>query len=152
MPRATRAGVFVRLDTRRLDQIAARMQTGPDEALDNLSHEAVEEGIKPRTPVRTGQLRDSYHVWPPEEPNKRIISDGPADRGRLYGIYQEFGFHHWRTGRPVPGQPHFLAGLHQVFVEPRIAAEIKEVVFTGGRAGAGRRVARPVPPIHTLTR
>ena len=104
----------IRLDTKRLDAIAAKLNTNTEGALKAISFQV--EGIaKTLAPVDTGALRNSIHT---ERISDKLYTVGD---GVEYGIYQEFGTHKMRA------QPFLIPALEQV--AKSIGAIIQKVLF-----------------------
>ena len=76
--------MVIRLDTRKLDEIADKLGQTRDQVLKNVAFE-VESQAKINAPVDTGNLRASI--------NTEKIEDGVyhVSDGVTYGIYQELG-------------------------------------------------------------
>lgn len=91
----------VTLDTRELDRIAAHLDTNTERALAAIA-EAVLEQARPRTPVDTGNLKNSLES---EQMSRFLwwIHDGTD-----YGIYQELG-----TSR-MAAQPFMVPAVENV--------------------------------------
>lgn len=75
-----------KLDTRKLDAIAAGLGVNTDQALASIAFQ-VEGEAKVRAPVDTGALKNSLHT---EKKRRGLYWVGD---GVEYGIYQEMGTH-----------------------------------------------------------
>ena len=75
--------VKIRLDTKRLEQIAASLNGNMDDALGMVATD-LSDAAKGNAPVDTGALRDSIHVEHPGQ-NHYIVADGVP-----YGVHVEF--------------------------------------------------------------
>ena len=80
------------LDTRKLDQIMNALGFNADQVVKWLAFQ-VEAQAKMRAPVDTGALRNSLFTSRESEAVWRV-SDGVE-----YGLYQEIGYHHYRSGQ-----------------------------------------------------
>ncbi len=91
----------IRLDTKRLDEIAAKLGVNTDGAVKAVAFQV--EGIaKTLAPVDTGALRNSIHTEKMEE-GTYMVADGVE-----YGIYQELGTH------KMAAHPFLVPALEQV--------------------------------------
>lgn len=83
--------VVARLDMRELKRIIAKEPIKAAQIIAETAHVVVGEAQK-RAPVDTGALKNSLNA---EQKNQHLwwVQDGVE-----YGIYQELGFHHWRSG------------------------------------------------------
>ena len=82
----------IRLDTRELDRICRELDMNTDQVLRSISFQ-VEGEAKDKAPVDLGALKGSIKVEKKGK-NKYWVQDGMD-----YGIYQELGFHHWKSGQ-----------------------------------------------------
>ena len=106
----------IKLDTRRLDEIAARLDTNTDGALKSIAFQV--EGIaKTLAPVDTGALRNSIHTEKQQE-GLYWVADGVE-----YGIYVEFP----GITRKWAGHPFMIPAAEQV--AKQIGAEFKRELF-----------------------
>lgn|SRR5574341_409425 len=91
----------IRLDTKRLDEIAAKLGVNTEGALKATAFQV--EGIaKTLAPVDTGALRNSLHSEKVDE-KTYMVADGVE-----YGIYQELGTH------KMAAHPFLVPALEQV--------------------------------------
>jgi HK97 gp10 family phage protein len=93
--------IRVRLDTRKLDGIAAGLEKNKDKALKTLAAEVKKEA-KARAPVKSGALRDSIHY-------KKIESGLYSVQDEVeYGQFVELGTH------KMAAQPFMAPAVEQV--------------------------------------
>lgn len=80
--------VTIKIDTRRLDEIAANLERKSSDILGSVAADVLAQAIV-NAPVDTGNLKNSLHVQKQDESigaNTWFVMDGVE-----YGIYQEFG-------------------------------------------------------------
>jgi len=123
--------ISVRLDTRKLDQIAAGLNKNTAHVIKMLAFK-VEQKAKPLSPIDLGALRNSIYTVTKDydgfseasaaakakNPNVEIVripkpeNDLTANVGPCvdYGVYQEFGV----ESRHIPAHPYMTPAAHAV--------------------------------------
>lgn len=69
------------------------------------SAQAVQARARGLAPVDTGALRDSIAVEQDRSASGRYTEAFAVSSPLEYAIFQEYGFHHWRSGAFIPPQP-----------------------------------------------
>ena len=107
----------IRIDTTRLDEIIAKAPSRSAEIVKSAAF-AVEGKAAALAPVDTGALKNSIMaraVW-----NLLWQISSPME----YAIYQELGFHHWKSGAFIQN-PFLIPALE--WVRPQFEAQWKEL-------------------------
>ena len=84
--------ISVTIDTAGLERIAAKLDTYPSEVGKHVGGQVTAEA-RALAPVDTSALRNSIQD---EYPGGNILAR--INVWQYYGLYQELGFHHWRSG------------------------------------------------------
>jgi hypothetical protein len=98
--------ITVTVDTQELERIAAQLDGKTDTVVKNIAYEATGKA-KTYSPIDTGYLRSSIIDEPMGNAWHRINVDA------YYGIYQELGFHHWKSGKFIQN-PFLIPAVEEV--------------------------------------
>lgn len=122
--------IELKVDITGIERVLTNLERITDETIKSAddgiqaSGRFVAQGAKQLAPIDTGKLRDS------------IISEKVKDRvakvaaTASYAVYQEFGFHHWKSGKWIPGKHFMETALFSLLMQIRdqIGYSIERIV------------------------
>lgn len=121
--------ISVTVNTSELEAIIQRCGSYPSEVGNDIGNKILTES-KILCPVDTSNLVNSAKLDFPGGKVLARISYEPK-----YGLYQELGFHHWRSGKFI--QNSFLLPAVDHFAKDFLAPGTWTPIFLGGKGGIG---------------